>query len=136
MDAFDEYIEVGGATDGRLAVVITRLSHLFRKSTAVVLIASCAAWRPAMVACVTAMPQGMEHPAHHQGAPPHHALPSDCCRVCPLPCAATLGLPSARPAALPGLIEYAHPTADRVEFIILAAPHRLPFSIGPPLQLA
>jgi hypothetical protein len=124
------------ATDGWLAVVIKRLLHLFKHSTAVALIASSAAWRPAMIACMTAMPPGMEHPAHHQGAPPHHALPPTCCRVCPRPCAATQALPSARPAALPGLIEYAYPTVDPVEFIVLATPHRLPFSIGPPLHLA
>jgi hypothetical protein len=138
IDAFGEHIEVGGATHGRLAVVITRLLHLFKRSTAVVLIASSAAWRPAMIACMTAMPmpQGMEHAAHHHGAPPHHTLPPSCCRVCPRPCAAAQGLANARPAALPGLTEYAHPAADRVEFIVPAAPHRLPFSIGPPLHLA
>jgi hypothetical protein len=116
--------------------VIKRLSSVLRASTAVVLIASFAAGRPAMMACMTEMPHGMEHAAHHQGAQ-HHAVLLDCCRLCVRACPTTPALPAATAALAPhGRIESAHPTPDRVGFVVLAAPHRLPFSIGPPLHLA
>ena len=115
---------------------MTRPSRLLRLSTAVVLIASFAAWRPAMMACMTSMPHGMERAAHH-GAPHHHAPLLDCCRLCIRACAATQGIPSASAAiALHGSREYVHPTADWAGFVVLAAPHRLPFSVGPPPHLA
>jgi hypothetical protein len=47
-----------------------------------------------------------------------------------------LALPVAATVAFHELIQYAHPTVGRAGVIILTAPHRLPFSVGPPLHLA
>jgi hypothetical protein len=117
-------------------LVNTRVSRLFRATTAVALIASLVTWRPAMLACMTA-PHGTEQPAHHHGAPQHHTVPLDCCRACARACTVAPGL-SAAPAAVAfhGSIEYAPSTADQAPLLVLAAPHRLPFSVGPPPPLA
>ena len=127
----------GRATDGTLPLVGNRLSRLLRMSTAVVVIASFVAWRPAMTACIAAMPHGMDHAAHHHGGPQHHALPIDCCSSCICACAAMPGL--ATPAATiawHGALEYASPADAQVASIVVAASHRLPFAIGPPPHLA
>jgi hypothetical protein len=128
----------GTTTEPLVAVAMTRWSRLSRASTAALLIASFVAWRPAMMADMTAMSHQMSDCAHHHDGPQHHSLPTDCCSQCVCcPCAGSLGLPSARTAALPvRSSDVVHPAVDPAGRIVLAVPHRLPFSVGPPLHLA
>jgi hypothetical protein len=105
-----------------------------RMSTAVVVIASFVAWRPAMMASMTPMSCG-EHAGHHHNSPQHQALSLDCCSACVCSCAAVAGVPVTATVAEQQSRAYA-PSPTRVEVIALVAPHRLPFSIGPPPHLA
>jgi hypothetical protein len=119
--------------------MIARLSRVMKPLTAVVLIGSFALSPPAMMACMTAMPgmdgmPGMGHTTQQHGAP-QHVPQHDCCGLCACTIAPTLPTPAT--PSLSVALEVARPSSDGARFIpILAVPHSLPFSIGPPLQTA
>jgi len=119
-----------------LPKVSTYLSRLLRPPIAVVMIASFVAWRPAMTATMSAMPHDMNDRVRHPEPPQHRALPRDCCSSCVCACAAVAGLAVAATIQLRGSIDYVPAAPDRTGVTVLAAPHRLPFSIGPPLHLS
>lgn len=107
--------------------------------TAVMLIGSFALWRPAVMACMDAMPgmdsmPGMGHTAQQHGTP-QHVPQHDCCGVCPCTIAPSLATPLTPSPSV--ALEVACASSDWARFIpVLAVPHFLPFSVGPPLQAA
>jgi hypothetical protein len=91
------------------------------------------AWSPVMMAAMAAHPAdepmpGMDHSAAHHGA-----HPLECCALCPLTCAAPVGIASA-PVPLPLLPAVARiaSRAARTTPPRSPAERRLPFPVGPP----
>src|SRR5690242_6922565 len=92
------------------------------------------AWSPVMLAGMALHPAddpmpGMEHsgPAHHQ------AHPLECCELCPLACAAPLGVVSAPvPLPLPAAVASGSAPAARASLPRVLLERRLPFPVGPP----
>ena len=91
------------------------------------------AWSPVMLASMASRPAddpmpGMDHSAAHQGG-----HPIECCALCPLTCAAPVGIASA-PVPLP----FPAPLARIVARTVRSAFPRslqerlLPFPVGPP----
>lgn len=111
----------------------TRLLRLSKATVAVLLLASFAAWHPVMMTAMAAM----QHAAHHargSGAPQPPSTPFHCCDLCPLACAAAVGVPGVTPLAVAfhAAVQHVDPLPDADRWVQVAPPHRLPFSIGPP----
>jgi hypothetical protein len=119
--------------------MVVHRSRLMKPLTAVMLIGSFALWRPAVMACMDAMPgmdsmPGMGHTAQQHGTP-QHVPQHDCCGVCPCTIAPSLATPLTPSPSV--ALEVACASSDWARFIpVLAVPHFLPFSVGPPLQAA
>jgi hypothetical protein len=129
--------------DVNLRHMRTPASRVLRASTAIAVIALFAAWQPVMMACMNAMPpcmqsmsHGMDHAPQHPGTSHVPAAPS-CCNVCACNSGSPVGVAAAvngawseSPARVPQFGDRPALAASRI------APHRLPFSIGPPHPLA
>jgi hypothetical protein len=121
-----------------VSVVSTKVSGLLRIVTEVAVFATFIVWRSAAQPWLAVPPCGMEHPADHHDAPQHHTSPLDscnCCNVCK--CVSPHLLLSPRVAhAMRSAADFAAPRVDRGNVVVLAAPHRLPPSVGPPARFA
>lgn len=113
----------------------TRFPAPLRTLLATLQVVMIGAWSPVMMAqmaklqAADPMP-GMSHPA--EGHPGHHPL--ECCALCPLTCAAPVGIASA-PVALPlppAVTRIASPAARTTPPRSLAE-RRLPYPVGPPV---
>lgn len=111
-----------------------RLPRPLRLLCATLQVALIGAWSPVMLAGMALHPgddpmPGMEHSGpSHQGA-----HPLECCALCPLACAAPVGLASA-PLSLPLPAAVAHVPAPAARTTLPYVLHerRLPFPLGPP----
>jgi hypothetical protein len=136
-----------GAADINGAMLL-RAPRLLQASVAAAAIAAFASWQPVMLANMAALHPHAGHATHAHGtpatpgapgtpaappAPRHHPPAPQCCDLCPVACAATLGIPGAAPrAAALEHIQSVHPVVDREPRLPRARPHQLPFPIGPP----
>jgi hypothetical protein len=86
-----------------------------------------------MLASMAPTHQGTEHHMPAPEAPHHHPLPLNCCDLCVIACAGALGIPCSAPSV--GSARAAQDVrlvTTEERSLRSAAPHRLPFSIGPP----
>jgi hypothetical protein len=116
-----------------------RAPRLLQASVAAAVIAAFASWQPVMMANMAALHPHAGHATHAPAtpaapaAPRHHTPAPQCCDLCPVACAATLGIPGAAPRA--AALEHSqsvHPVVDREPRLPRARPHQLPFPLGPP----
>ena len=112
----------------------TRFPAPLRSLLAAVQVVMIGAWSPVMMASMAAhsgadpMP-GMHHDADQQQG----GHPLECCALCPLTCAAPVGIASAPvPLPLPAAVARIAPRSGRTTLPRSTRERRLPFPVGPP----
>ena len=112
----------------------TRIPASLRTLLAALQVVMIGAWSPVMMAQMAARPGADPMPGMHHDLGMHHdGHPLECCALCPLTCAAPVGIASA-PVPLPfpaAVVRIVAPSA-RASLPRTLQERLLPFPVGPP----
>lgn len=112
----------------------TRLPTPLRTLLAAVQVVMIGAWSPVMMAQMAAHPTDDPMPGmHHEADQQQGGHPLECCALCPLTCAAPVGIASAPvPLPFPTAVARIAPRSARTALPRSLQERRLPFPVGPP----
>jgi hypothetical protein len=111
-----------------------RLPASLRALLATLQVVMIGAWSPVMMARMAAHQDADPMPGMHHPADAHHGgNPLECCALCPLTCAAPVGIASAPvPLPFPPAVARISARAERTTPPRSLQERRLPFPVGPP----